>query len=176
MTSLLKKPAEEQDRILAEIAQIIFKCKFCDFITDEKLLLIKHHRSTHVKKIEPIPQSSDQSSDQTSELEERFVCSLCFSIFLSRESVKEHMITDHGCIPVVNEFSHQQITQRSKDISDVNSKRDTDKELHRPISLRELQLKLKSSFVLRYKLLCNLLNKWNQCLVYCLQMYDKRLQ
>lgn len=147
MTSLLKQSTEDQtiDRILAEIAQIIFKCKFCDFITDEKLLLIAHYRSTHVK---PIAHSNDQSSDQPSELEERFVCSLCFSIFLSRELVKEHMIADHGCVPM-NESIQQQITERSEQIDFVNSKKDTDKELHRPISLRELQLKLKSSFVLK---------------------------
>lgn len=139
---------EAIDRILAEIAQIIFKCKFCDFITDEKLLLITHYRSTHVKTIEPTTPVRDQSSDQPSELEERFVCSLCFSIFLSRDLVKGHMISDHGCIPMTDESSHQQTTHRSEDIVD-HSKKDMNKELHRPISLRELQLKLKSSFVLK---------------------------
>lgn len=150
MTSTPKQSVEDQaiDRILAEIAQIIFKCKFCDFITDEKLLLIRHYRSTHVIPIEPVVHSFDQSSDQPSELEERFVCSLCFSIFSSCELVKEHMITDHGCVPM-NESSQQQITKRSEESDCVNNKKDTDKELHRPISLRELQLKLKSSFVLK---------------------------
>lgn len=154
MSSLLKQSEDEAiDRILAEIAQIIFKCKFCDFITDEKLLLITHYRSTHVKTIEPTTPIREQSSDQSSELEERFVCSLCFSIFLSRELVKGHMISDHGCIPMANEStSHQQVTHRSEDIVD-HSKKDLNKELHRPISLRELQLKLKSSFVLKYGIL-----------------------
>lgn len=152
MTSLLKKSVEEQaiDRILAEIAQIIFKCKFCDFITDDKLFLISHYRSTHVKPIEPNPHSCDQPSDEPSELDERFVCSLCFSIFLSRELVKEHMITDHGCVPM-HESVQQPVVQRSNEIDGVTGKKDTDKELHRPISLRELQLKLKSSFVLKYE-------------------------
>lgn len=151
-SSLLKKSVEDQaiDRILSEIAQIIFKCNFCDFITDEKLLMITHYRSTHVKTIEPIP--NERSSEQPSELQERFVCSLCFSIFSSREQVKMHMITDHGCIPMVNETSTEAITQRSIEVDYVNGKRDTDKEVHRPISLRELQLKLKSSFVLKYEM------------------------
>ncbi|KAG4072002.1 hypothetical protein HA402_010939 [Bradysia odoriphaga] len=149
MASLLKKSMEDQaiDRILAEIAQTIFKCKFCDFITDEKLLLIAHYRSNHVKSIattnDPVV-----SEPPPSELDERYVCSLCFTVFVSRHLVKEHMITDHGCIPIVHESSPQQITP-PVEVVEANSKKDTEKELHRPISLRELQLKLKSSFVLK---------------------------
>ncbi|KAJ6634670.1 Myoneurin [Pseudolycoriella hygida] len=155
MESVLKKSTADQaiDRILAEIAQILFKCKFCDFITDEKLLLITHYRSIHVKSIDSTTrrESAYHPSDVTSkELDERFVCSLCFSVFLSRELVKDHMITDHGCVPMANEADNQQQVHSKLKNSDIaNSKKDVDKELHRPISLRELQLKLKSSFVLK---------------------------
>ncbi len=142
----------EIDEILTEIAQIIFKCKLCDFITDEKLLLITHYRSTHVK---PITASNGHSIEHppSSELDERFVCSLCFTVFTSRQSVKDHMIADHGCIPMVNNESinHQQTDRRLMENEEVHNRRDTDKDLHRPISLRELQLKLKSSFVLKYE-------------------------
>lgn len=140
------------DRIIAEIAQIIFKCKFCDFITDEKLLLITHYRSNHAKST---PTTNDQTTNDpatneppSSEVEERYVCSLCFTVFVSRQCVKEHMITDHGCIPIANESSPQQVTA-TMEADETNNKKDTDKELHRPISLRELQSKLKSSFVLK---------------------------
>lgn len=149
MTSSLKKSMDDQaiDRIIDEIAQIIFKCKFCDFITDEKLLLITHYRANHVK---TIPPTADQPIDKPSQLDERYVCSLCFTIFLSAESVKEHMIADHGCIPIAEDSQQDaNFAQQSVDVEDRNSKKDTDKDLHRPMSLRELQLKLKSSFVLK---------------------------
>lgn len=151
MTSLLKSTEDELcyssqtiDRILSEIAQIIYKCKFCDFVTDEKLPLISHYRSVHIP-------AEPQPNEEPEELEERFVCSLCFSIFISREMVKEHMIEDHGCIPMDNESSQtqNQVTLPSKDIEFVNGKKDTEREIHRPISLRDLQQKLKSSFVLK---------------------------
>lgn len=150
VSPLLKKSEEDQavDRIITEIAQIIFKCKFCDFITDEKLLLITHYRSTHVK---PIEANTPDSSHQQSDLEERYVCSLCFSVFSSRDLVKEHMITDHRCVPKTESVDPEsrEFNHRSNEIDFVNSRKDTDKELHRPISLRELQLKLKSSFVIK---------------------------
>lgn len=134
------------DRIIAEIAQIIFKCKFCDFISDEKLLLITHYRSNHAK---PKPTTTDQVTNEQpiSELEERYVCSLCFTVFISAQLVKDHMIADHGCIPI-DESSPQQ-TSPALEVDETNNRKDADKELHRPISLRELQLKLKSSFVLK---------------------------
>lgn len=149
MTSLPNE-AEDQlfssptiDRLLTEIAQIIYKCKFCDFITDEKLSIISHYRSTHAKPVEAAPSEAEES-------DERFVCSLCFSIFLTREIVKEHMIEDHGCVPMGNESNQtqMQVTQ-SQDNDFVNGKKDVEKEILRPISLRDLQLKLKSSFVIK---------------------------
>lgn len=91
MTLLLKNDVDDEalDRILKEIGEIIYKCKFCSFITDKKLLLISHYRSTHssssnVKSVERISTILAEIS--------HFVCSICFSIFLNRELVKQHMI------------------------------------------------------------------------------------
>lgn len=97
MASITKTATEDEvvDTILTEIAHTIYKCKFCDFITDEKILLISHYRSTHLNQVDHNSITLRTPSPMSllpDKLEERFVCSLCYCVFLSREAVKQHMI------------------------------------------------------------------------------------
>lgn len=84
-----------------------------------------------------------------------YLCSLCFNQFLTIDKIKQHMIQDHDYEPIpIEDDEYVDNVNIDKDYNNrsnnnITQTTDTQQSVNRPISLKQLKIKLNKRFAIR---------------------------
>lgn len=139
-----EKGAEAAEKCIVANVVSMYQCQECNAVVSTAEEFLSHHQIMHSGSrevmVEFLKESDAQEPD--SDVDVKYVCSLCYGVFESVEHTKQHMMQDHK----LKEIGAKEDPVSSNPSSDSNEeKTETEsggKEQWKPISLKQLKTKL----------------------------------